>query len=61
MDFMTISLADPFPAVWNHDNRRFFATGTPFRIDWWAVWGWKVYRKVASDRNPGVMLAGRQL
>jgi len=31
-------------AVWNHDNRRYFVTGTPFWIDWWAVWGWKVYR-----------------
>jgi hypothetical protein len=35
----------PFvPAVWNHDNRRFFVTGTPFWIDWWTVWGWKDYR-----------------
>ena len=32
------------PTVWNHDNRRFFVTGTPFWIDWWTVWGWKVYR-----------------
>jgi len=31
-------------AVWNHDNRRYFLTGTPFWIDWWAAWGWKVYR-----------------
>ena len=35
----------PFvPAVWNHDNRRYFVTGTPFWIDWWAVWRWKDYR-----------------
>jgi hypothetical protein len=44
MDFVTISFGDSFPAVWNHDNRRYFVTGIPFWIDWWAAWGWKVYR-----------------
>jgi hypothetical protein len=59
MDFMTISLGDPFPAVWDHDIRRYFVTGTPFWIDWWAAWGWSDCRLAASARNLGVMLAGR--
>ena len=36
---MTISLTEPFRAFWNHDNGRFFVSGTPFWIDWWTVWG----------------------
>ena len=44
MDFMTISLGDPFPAVWNHDNRLFFVSGTNFWINWWDTCGWKAYR-----------------
>ena len=32
------------PAVWNHDNRLFFVSGTTFWINWWAAWGWKDYR-----------------
>jgi hypothetical protein len=34
-----ILMGDPFPAVWNHDNRQFSVSGTPFWIDWWAAWG----------------------
>jgi hypothetical protein len=30
---MTISLGDLFPAVWNHDNRLFFVSGTNFYIN----------------------------
>lgn len=56
---MTISLTEPFPAFWNHYNRRFFITGTPFWIDWWAAWGCRVYRQAASDVEPSVVLAGR--
>ena len=44
MDFVTISFGDSFPAVWNHDNRRCFVSGTPFWIDWWAAWGWRICR-----------------
>ena len=59
-DFMTISLTEPFPAIWNHDNSRFFVSGAPFWIDWCAVWGWRVHREAASDRNLGVVLVDRR-
>jgi hypothetical protein len=60
MDFITSSLADRFLAVWNHDNRRYFVIATPFWSDWWATWGWRLYRQAASDLDPGVVLVGWQ-